>query len=211
MTEPSRPRKVNGSKSDDLLEEAAALKDVLRDANTRTHRLVAGLQRHKKQNRAWQARWHRSVTSNKSQIADPSRQTTSTRTAWCTSSVRRVVLVHTRGESPHGRTTPARSRTASAWRRPDSASKQGSRRFSSSAGSSATSAKLRHADTLTFDISLSGVSASGEILVRDHLVEYRVQVPWTLTLFTGRIKHIIEESGRRLLGIERILRERNKT
>ena len=47
--------KANGSVVHDLLEEAAALKDVLRDAFTRTHRLVAGLQRHKKQSRVVQS------------------------------------------------------------------------------------------------------------------------------------------------------------
>lgn len=45
-------KRTHGSVIHELMEEASALRDVLRDAYTRTHHLMSGLQRHKKQSQA---------------------------------------------------------------------------------------------------------------------------------------------------------------
>lgn len=56
-------------------------------------------------------------------------------------------------------------------------------------------------DRLWFEITLGGKSTSGEIEVREWSVVYTVNLPWTLALFATRIKQLVEESGRKLLGI----------
>lgn len=55
-------------------------------------------------------------------------------------------------------------------------------------------------DRVRFEITLGGRSSSGEVEVREWSVAYTVNLPWTLALFATRIKQIVEESGRKMLG-----------
>jgi hypothetical protein len=54
-------------------------------------------------------------------------------------------------------------------------------------------------DTLSFKVTAAGKSCAGEIRVCDRYVQYQVSLPWSVSFFAGRIKRMIEESGRKVL------------
>lgn len=52
---------------------------------------------------------------------------------------------------------------------------------------------------LAFKGRLQGQFIIGDVSIEDSLVKATVVLPWTLTLFAGRIKHAMEEAAREVL------------
>jgi len=52
---------------------------------------------------------------------------------------------------------------------------------------------------LSFEGKWNGQNIAGELSVQDRSVDAKVTVPWTLVVFTGRIKKSLEESARQVL------------
>jgi putative polyhydroxyalkanoate system protein len=59
--------------------------------------------------------------------------------------------------------------------------------------------KQWNGDTMTFQMSASGVSISGTVYVEDHLVRVDIPLPWPLSMFASNLQQVLEDEGRKLL------------
>lgn len=54
-------------------------------------------------------------------------------------------------------------------------------------------------DTMTFNMSASGVTITGTVQVDDRAVRLDIPLPWPLSMFAGNVQQALEHEGRKLL------------